>query len=57
LQKLASDGPDFAKVQAKSSLEALDAGKPDNVPEGHDDPKKFARRFLDLGGGLYVSVE
>jgi len=57
LEEIATKGPGFAKSQAKESLDALAAGRSENLPTQHRDPKKFGMRFLDLGGGSFASVD
>jgi hypothetical protein len=57
LQQLMTDGPDFAKSQAKESLEALQAGKETNLQKWEVSMTKFEPSFVDFGGGLYVRIE
>jgi hypothetical protein len=57
LQQLMTDGPDFARGQAKESLEALQAGKKTNIQERVVSLTKFEPGFVDLGGGLYGRIE
>jgi HEAT repeat protein len=57
LEQIATSGPDFAKGQAKDSLDALKAGKIAKTKEAPAAALKFEGAFVDIGGGSYCRIE
>ena len=57
LQQIADRGPDFAQSQARSSLDAIAAGRSTNTRQAQSDPNRFEVRYLDVGDGCFVRVE
>ncbi len=57
LQQIAADGPDFAKSQARQSLEALTTGKKTNLQDAIESMTEFEGMYVNVGEGFFIRID